>query len=94
MLISAEQLCCKNSSNINPSMNLHELEIKEMKGKIAQALSKRNFFRNLLRGGYKDERNAELLKAKRELCTERRKCKDCCKQWEGDWWNEIADKLE
>ena len=36
------------------------LEIKEMKGKIAQALSKRNFFRNFLRRGYIDERYVKV----------------------------------
>ena len=41
MLISAEQLFGKNSLNINPWKNIHEAEIKEMKDKIAQALSKR-----------------------------------------------------
>ena len=71
-------------------MNIHELEIKEMKDKIAKALSKRN----LLRRVNTDEGNAELLRAKKELYTERRKFKDCCKQWEEDWWNEIADKCE
>ena len=83
-------MCGKSSSNINPWMNIHELEIKEMKDKIAQALSKRN----CLGRGSIDVGNAELLRAKRDLCNERRKYKGCCKQWEENWWNEIADKCE
>ena len=94
ILTAAEQVCGKNSSNINPWMNIHELDIKEMKDKIAQALRKRKFMRNLLRRVNTDEGNAELLRAKRKLCNERRKYKDCCKQWEEDWWNAIADKCE
>ena len=90
MLTSAEQVCGKNSSNINLWMNRHEVEIKEMKDKIAQALTRRN----LLKKVNTEEGNAELLRVKRELCNERRKYKDCCKQWEKDWWNEIADKCE
>ena len=43
MLTTAEQVCGKNSSNINPWMNAHEVEIKEMKEKIAQAFSRRTF---------------------------------------------------
>jgi len=35
-----------------------------------------------------------LLRVKRELCHERRKYKDFCKQWEEGWWNEMADKCE
>ena len=46
-LTSAEQVCGKNSSNINSWMNIHEVEIKDMKNKIAQALSKRNLLKKL-----------------------------------------------
>ena len=90
MLTSAEQVCGKNSSIINPWMNIHEVEIKEMKDKIVQALSKRNLLKKI----NTEEGNAELLRIKRELCSERRKYKDCCKQWEEDWWNEMAGKCE
>ena len=90
MLTSAEHVCGKNGSNINPWMNIHEVEIKEMKDKIAQALSKRNLLKKI----NTEEGNVELLRVKRELCNERRKYKDCCKQWEEDWWNEMADKCE
>ena len=61
-----------------------------MKGKIAQALSKKNRWKKI----NTEEGNAELLKVKRELCNERRKYKNCCKQLEEDWWNEMADKCE
>ena len=90
MLTSAEQVCGKNSSNINPWMNINEIEIEEMKDKIAQALSKRNLLKKI----NTEEGNAELLRVKRELCSERRKYKDFCKQWEEDWWNKMADKCE
>ena len=90
MLTSAEQVCGESSSNINTWMNIHQLEIRESKDKIAQALSKRK----LVRRGNTDEGNAEMVRAKRELCNERRKYKDCCTQWEEHWWNEIADKGE
>ena len=90
MLTSAEQVCGKNSSDINPWMNIHQVEIKEMKHKIAQALSKRNLLKKI----NTEEGNAGQLRVKRELCNERRKYKDCCKQWEENWWNEIADKCE
>ena len=76
-IMLAEKVCGKNSSNINPWMNIHEVEMKEMKDKIAQALSKRNLLKKVNTG----EGNAELLRVKRELCNERRKYKDFCKQW-------------
>ena len=63
----------KDSSNINPWLNIHEVEINEMKDKIAQALSKRN----LLRRVNTEEKNAELLRVKRALCNEKKKCKGC-----------------
>ena len=63
----------KDSSNINPWMNIHEVEINEMKDKIVQALSKRN----LLRRVNTEERNAELPRVKRALCNEKKKFKGC-----------------
>ena len=90
MLTSAEQVCGKNSSNINPWMNAHETEIKNMKDKIAQALSRRN----LLQRVNTEEGYEELLRVKREISNERKKYKNCCKKWEEDWWNELADKCE
>ena len=90
MLTTAEQVCGKSSSNINPWMNAHEVEIKEMKEKIAQALTRRN----LLRRVNTEEGYEELLRIKQELCNERKKYKDCCKIWEEDWWNDLADKCE
>ena len=81
MLTSAEQVCGTNSSNINPWMNAHEKEIKEMKDKIAQVLSRRN----LVRRDNKEEGRKELLRIKKELSNERRKYKDCSKTWEEDW---------
>ena len=50
-------------------MNIHEAEVKEMKDKVARALSKRNLLRRV---SIKEE-NSELLRVKRELCNERRK---------------------
>ena len=90
MLTSAEQVCGTNSSNINPWMNAHEKEIKEMKDKIAQVLSRRN----LVRRDNTEEGRKELQRIKKELSNERRKYKDCSKKWEEDWWNELADRCE
>ena len=90
MLTSAEQVCGKNSSNINPWMNAHEKEIKEMKDKIAQVLSRRN----LVRRDNTEEGRKELQRIKKEISNERRKYKDCSKKWEEDWWNELADRCE
>ena len=42
ILTSAEQVRGKNISNINLCLNAHEIEMKEIKDKIAQALSRRN----------------------------------------------------
>ena len=90
MLTSAEQVCGTNSSNINPWMNAHDKEIKEMKDKIAQVLSRRN----LVRRDNTEEGREELQRIKKELSNERRKYKDCSKKWEEDWWNELADRCE
>ena len=73
MLTSAEQVCGTNSSNIYPWMNAHEKEIKEMKDKIAQVLSRRN----LVRRDNTEEGRKELQRIKKELSNERRKYKDC-----------------
>ena len=76
ILTLAEQMCGKNNSNINPWLNIHEVKIKEMKDKIVLALRKRNFLKKV----NTEEGNTELLRVKRELCHERRKYKDFCKQ--------------
>ena len=69
-------MCGTNSSNINPCMNRHKKEIKEMKDKIAQALSRRN----LVRRANTEEGREELLRIKKELSNERRIYKDCSKK--------------
>ena len=76
MLTLAEQVCGKRSSKINPWMNIHEVKIKEMKDKIAQALSKRN----LLRRVNTEEGKAELLRLNGESRNERKKNMGCCKK--------------
>ena len=60
---------------------MHEKEVKELRDKITQSLSKRH----LLRRVTTEEGSAELLRVKRELCYEGKKYKDCCKHWEEDW---------
>ena len=56
-------MCGTSSSNINPSMNAHEIEIKEMKDKIAKALCRRNL---VSRVGTEEGRE-ELLRINRTI---------------------------
>ena len=83
MLTSAEQVCCTNYSNVNPWMNAYEIDIKEMKYKIAQVLSRRNLVRRV----NTEEEREELLRIKIELSDERRRYKVSSKKWEEDLWN-------
>ena len=57
-------------------MNAHEKEIKEMKDKIAQVLSRRN----LVRRDNTEEGGKELLRIISELSNERREYKDWSKK--------------
>ena len=80
----------KNNSNINPWMNEHEREVNEIKDKIEQALSRRNHSRNIdtLEG------KNEMIEVRREITNERKKYKEYCKKWDGEWWKELAEKCE
>ena len=64
-------------------MNAYEIDIKEMKYKIAQVLSRRNLVRRV----NTEEEREELLRIKIELSGERRRYIVSSKKWEEDLWN-------
>ena len=87
---AAEEVCGKREKQTNPWMNKHEEEAMELKAEIRKALRERN--RVIRQTGDKTSQEYDIAKAR--LAEKRANYKRELRQWEENWWNQLADECQ
>ena len=87
---TAEEVCGKREKQTNPWMNQHEKEAMELKAEIREALRERNRVIRQTR----DRTSQEYAIAKARLTEKRANYKRELRQWEENWWNQLAEECQ
>ena len=87
---AAEEVCGKREKQTNPWMNQHEEEAMELKAEIHKAMRERN--RVIQQTGDKTSQEYDIAQAR--LTEKRANYKRDLRQWEENWWNQVAEECQ
>ena len=87
---TAEEACGKTEKQTNPWMNQHGEEAMQLQAEIREALRERN--RVLRQTG--DRTSNEYNIAKRRMTKKKANYKRKLRQWEENWWNQLAEDCQ
>ena len=93
MMKAAKEVCGAKRSVINPWMNLHTTETETLKSHITELLLERNVLINTV--GIEttsEEHREQVLDVQHRLKNARKEYKKKQRQWENDWWNNLAEE--
>ena len=87
---AAEEACGKREKQTNPWMNQHVEEAMELKAEIRKALRERK--RVIRQTGDRTSQEYDIAKAR--LTEKRANYKRELRQWEENWWNQLAEECQ